>query len=214
MISSHTHRTSADEGFTALNWAVKGRGGSLYFSCRSVYAPPDMPWPLPSPHTVRQHLQLLPACFPCRGPAPGSGTLAHPYPLCVPSEQQCLRDLEMPHVCSLELSLQLLKSASSPDLASWPPKHSPGSRSHSIQHETTRQHGLHSFITLLILSARRQTAECLLLSSGATSADLIQSLPLSLVTAQQSTREARRRGQDEVPECDFLELLMRWPLLK
>lgn len=34
------------------------------------------------------------------------------------------------------LSLQLLKLAGSPDLASWPPKHSPGSRSHSIQHET------------------------------------------------------------------------------
>ena len=156
----------------------------------------------------------LPPCFPCHRPSPVSWMLAHPYSFVCPLRTAVPWGLgDAARTFLRTLSLQLLKLAGSPDLASWPPP-SPGSRSHSIQHETPgNTDSIHSSLGPFCLRCR-QTAACSLASSGASSADLIQSPPLSLVTSQQSTREGRRRGQGEVPECDFLELLMHWPLLK
>ena len=88
----------------------RGEEAALYFPCRSACAPPACRGLLfcLEASALPAHSEAAPATPPCllSLPQPGSGLrmLAHPYPFCVPSEQQCLRDLGMPHVRSLELS--------------------------------------------------------------------------------------------------------------
>ena len=145
MINSRTHRASADEAFTALNWVVKGRGGSLVLLLSICVCSP-------SP-TCRGLLCCLEASALPRHS--GAAHASPPSPLSLPQAISSLLGACSPIllVCPLRtavprglgdaartflrtLSPQLRKLAASPDLASWPPKHSPGSRSRSIQHET------------------------------------------------------------------------------
>lgn len=149
-------------------WWRGGRQPCTFLVHLCMLPLPDLPWPPVLSRSLRP------------SPHSGAARASPPSPLSLPQAISSLLGARSPIllVCPLRTAVprglgdatrtflrtrspQLLKLAGSPDLASWPPKHSPGSRSHSIQHETAgNTDSVHSSLGSFCLHVARLLSAC------------------------------------------------------